>query len=117
MKKLFLIIPAILGISLTSCDTATPPKTTTPPTPIEPFEFNIDDWEQVDSVRDCYYWDEDYTEDSWSVSLEDDKIIIEQYYTDWKEPRFEFNVEKGYLIGENYGEFGGRLYFISYIGN
>jgi len=72
----------------------------------EEFEFVKKDWQEHKEIIED---DWNYDRISWDVSLRDDKIIVstELYYK-----RFRFDLDNGYFISENIGEFGGKIDFV-----
>ena len=78
------------------------------------FEFNLDDWEQVNEIRETYYVGEAEVKDQWVIFKEDDKLMVSEFPDDNETPDgFRFDVDDGYFIGTDHGEFGGNLAFFN----
>jgi hypothetical protein len=73
---------------------------------IEKFEFKKSEWEEIEDI-------EKNSQDgnSWRTYLENNKIMVssQQYISSLE---FRFDVDNGYFISENNGEFGGKIDFI-----
>jgi len=73
---------------------------------IAKFEFVEKDWFEKKLIEDAD-WQRD--DNSWDVYLESNKIMVSTaiYYN-----RFKFDIDGGYFLSENHGEFGGKIDFI-----
>ena len=78
----------------------------------EKFEFRIDEWQEKTTISDEYNQYNLPIDKVWFLHLEDDKIMIEPT-PNYRPLDFRFDVEDGYFLSENNGEFGGKIDFIN----